>query len=138
MLVVQGVSHIVNRKATLAVQARFRAAPTTDAVTVAVYPAGEAIVPTEQVKGEEIAGEPYWYQATMWVESIGKSVTGFFHKGTVGPLVNNETVKVSDPALVARLAEKDAALDRITSLRLPPLVAAVTEVTNSVKHTRSI
>lgn len=40
--------------------------------------------------------------------------------------------------LEARLAEKDAALDRIRDLRIPPLQAALDQFKASVKHTREL
>lgn len=143
MLVIQGVTHVINRRAVLAVQARFRPTPRSASTTLAIFPAGESLVPVALVTGDSIEGDDQWYEATLYVDSIGSHVTGFFHRSVVGPLEPIETVKAGeDPRLAQALAEKDAALDRILTLRFPELRAdierEISETERSVQFARSV
>lgn len=112
----KGFAHVVNRRTTTTVNARFRADATRQSDTITIMPAGTTVLPVFEVQGEDIGGNPRWYGAFNWIEGSGY-VLGFYHSSVLGELQASESadcgpaIQKATLELTNRLERKNTALD---------------------------
>jgi hypothetical protein len=104
-----GFASLVNKATAIRAGTNYRSAPkTTSATLLGSVPVQTEWHPFASCQGDEANGSTTWYAGELLVPGVGHTIVFVHGSRIVSPLTAAETI--TDPAVLARLAGKQAAL----------------------------